>query len=336
VTEYGIDVSYHNGLINWAAVAADGITYATIKATSGEADGGTDSPAYFRAQAPAMAQAIPLCGGYHWLKPIAQTSAAVQVQTFLDVMREGLGGHEGHIVQLDVEEGMPADVRAWKAEWDRRTDGYPVALYLPDWLENQWGTNRIGAFGFAAWWSSEYVTGSQRPYRTVAGGVTAAHWHSQDAVPADVLQFTSTAHVDGVSGNCDVNIYRGTLAQLTALLTREGNDMAFTNVHAEMLENLHRIVYEGKRKNDPQTSGGGIPIAYLVRALGELGSHITGSQEALLAKVDGVAATEAQILAAVGAIQTGDPDVVADAIVAKLGPAQAEVFLEALRGRLAA
>lgn len=336
MTEYGIDVSYHNGDINWAAVAGDGITYATIKATSGEANGGTESPAYFRAQAPAMARAIPLCGGYHWLKPIAQTSAAVQVQTFLDVMKQGLGGYEGRIVQLDVEEGRPADVRAWKAEWDRRTAGYPVALYLPDWLENQWGANRIGAFGFAVWWSSEYITGGKRRYRDLARNVTAAQWHDQDGVPARVLQFTSTAHVNGVGGNCDVNIYRGKLAELTALLTREGTDMAFTDAHAEMLENLHRIIYEGKRKNEPQTANGGVEIAWLVRAVNKLGSDFAEKQAALLAEVDGVEEADAQLLTAVRAIQAGDTTVLADAIVAKLGAAQAAVFLDALRGRLSA
>lgn len=221
MTEYGIDVSYHNGGINWPAVRADGITFATIKATSGEASGGTDSPAYFRAQAPAMARAIPLCGGYHWLKPVSQTPAPVQVRTFIDVLQQGLGGYEGRLIQLDVEEGQPSDVRAWIAEWNRVTNHYPVALYLPRWLESGWAGSTMGGYGAAAWWSSMYVTGGLRPYRTVAAEVPASFWNTYDGAQTTLLQFTSTARINGVGGNCDVNAYRGTLAQLTALLTRE-------------------------------------------------------------------------------------------------------------------
>lgn len=223
---YGIDVSYHNGPIDWARVKADGIEWATIKATSGEASGGSDSPAYFRAQAPAMARNTALCGGYHWLKPRAVTAVKKQVQTFLDVMDAGLGGYLGRIVQLDAEEDglVPDDVTAWMDEWNTRSDAYPVAGYLPAWFESRWPGSKIGQFRFAAWWASRYVAGTGQPYLALARNIGATHWSADDGVTPAILQYTSTARVGGVTGNCDANQFRGTTAQLAAELTSSQED----------------------------------------------------------------------------------------------------------------
>ncbi len=55
----------------------------------------------------------------------------------------------------------------------------------------------------------------------------------------------------------------------------------------------------------------------------------------VIAEVDTLEESDAQILIAVAAIQAGDPDALADAIVAKLGPAQAQAMLDAMSARLA-
>lgn len=330
MTEYGIDVSYHNGGINWPAVRADGITFATIKATSGEASGGTDSPAYFRAQAPLMARAIPLCGGYHWLKPVSQTPAAVQVRTFLDVLQQGLGGYEGRLIQLDVEEGGPSDVRAWMAEWNRVTDHYPIALYLPRWLESGWAGSSMGGYGAAAWWSSLYVNGNGRPYRTVAAEIPSGSWNTYDGAATTLLQFTSTAHVNGVGGYCDVNAYRGTLPQLTALLTR-GDDDVLTAEEHNWLKQINMLLHDGLRLGDSQTGPPDArPHAWIVRVFKELGVDL----DAIAADVDQAEELGAQAIAAthdvgvlVQAIQTGDWD----ALAARLETAQRQSLTEALQ-----
>jgi lysozyme len=45
----GIDVSWHNGAIDWAKVKADGVNFVFIKATQGTAYSKVD---YFKANAP--------------------------------------------------------------------------------------------------------------------------------------------------------------------------------------------------------------------------------------------------------------------------------------------
>lgn len=110
------------------------------------------------------------------------------------------------------------------------------------------------------------------------------------------------------------------------------DDMAtFTDEHARKLEEVWRLLYEGKRLNDPQTAGGGVPIAWVVRTAAQLGADV----EQVYGEVDSLEETDTQILAAVEAIQAGDPNALADAIVAKLGPAQAQATLDALYNRLA-
>ena len=153
-------------------------------------------------------------GGCHRLLP---TNIAAQVDLFL-LRMSNIGGYEDRIAQLDCEQGTPQSIRDWMAEWNRRTDAYPVWGYLPDWLEMQWAGSDLAAYGFAGWWASEYVPG-EGPYRDLAKLVTETQWHIHDGVKPAILQFTSRASVPGVSGYCDVNIWPGTMAELRALAT---------------------------------------------------------------------------------------------------------------------
>lgn len=108
-------------------------------------------------------------------------------------------------------------------------------------------------------------------------------------------------------------------------------DMAFTDEDSRKLSEVHRLLYEGKRLNDPQTSGGGVPIAFLPRAVGQLGADLTQ----IYGEVDSLEETDAQILATVQAIQAGDPAAVAEAVVALMGETQANLVADVIRDRLA-
>src|SRR6267378_76848 len=61
----GIDVSNHNGSVNWARVAADGITFAHAKATEGTS---YRDPYYAQNHAGAKAHGIHF-GPYHFAQP---------------------------------------------------------------------------------------------------------------------------------------------------------------------------------------------------------------------------------------------------------------------------
>lgn len=236
----GIDVSLHRGDIDWPAVAAvtwthveptgvEGefvtteryrVQFATLKASHGLPGTQAGLEEHWAREAPEMAASgIPLVGGAHRL--IAGVDPAGQVDAFQAAMWL-IGGHQGRLVLLDAEMGDPATILEWMAEWNRRTGGYPVLGYVPDWKEVQWTGNEMSSFGFAGWWASEYVPGEGNPVDLIHA-ITDEHWHSHDGIAPTILQFSSRAVVPGVNPPTDVNLFRGTLAELRELATRPGD-----------------------------------------------------------------------------------------------------------------
>jgi len=83
----GIDVSHHNGAINWPQVAAAGIRFTMIKATDGPAGHDPTFPANWAG----AANAGIVRGAYHFLRPA--TSAGAQVNNFTATVG-ALGAHD--------------------------------------------------------------------------------------------------------------------------------------------------------------------------------------------------------------------------------------------------
>ena len=204
----------------WADVngRAYQVGFATLKASHG-ADGQPGLAEHWARESVEMAAAArsvgALVGGCHRLLP---GNATAQVEVFLLALAR-IGGPAGRVCQLDCEAADPATVTGFVAEWNRATDSYPLIGYLPDWRESQWPASMLTSYGFAGWWASEYVPGDGTPDQLLAR-VTAAHWHPQDGVAPLILQYSSKATVAGVPGPCDVNVYRGTLAEMQAVATR--------------------------------------------------------------------------------------------------------------------
>lgn len=108
---------------------------------------------------------------------------------------------------------------------------------------------------------------------------------------------------------------------------REGAEDDMTPEEHQWLEQLNRLFMEGKRlgPDSGQTSGGGVPVAWIVRVV----SQIIASQAAVLAEVDTSEESLAALTTLVGGIQAGDPAVIVDALKAALpGPVAVEVANE--------
>src|SRR3546814_10025509 len=67
---HGIDVSHHQGAIDWERVAADGVEFAYLKATEG---GGFSDPRFVSNARGAKAAGIKV-GAYHYYTPCASRS----------------------------------------------------------------------------------------------------------------------------------------------------------------------------------------------------------------------------------------------------------------------
>ncbi len=197
----GVDVSRHQGTINWTQVRSIGTVFAFCKATDGTSYAHTG---YFHQQLPLIRANGMIPGAYHWLKagqnPVQQ--ARYFVQTIGDV--------DGLLCALDVEEGSVHEARAFAQEFARLTGGHPLFLYTGRWYWVGTIGNPFGA-DIGPLWHSEYETTDAEiadgPELDIYGG-----WSG-----ATMWQYTSSGSVPGVNGSCDRNLFYGTHAELLAL-----------------------------------------------------------------------------------------------------------------------
>ncbi|UMG94267.1 GH25 family lysozyme [Nocardioides sp. TF02-7] len=128
----GIDVSHHQGEIDWRAVAGDGVRFAYLKATEGTTF--TD-PRYAANRAEALDAGLRV-GGYHYYSLC--TAGADQAAHFADVLGDVAGRrHLPPVVDLELagscstpppREELLEEVRAFVDVVERRT-GRRVVVY---------------------------------------------------------------------------------------------------------------------------------------------------------------------------------------------------------------
>src|SRR5829696_2837114 len=201
-----IDVSHHNGAIDWPAVAGAGIALAFIKATQGTR---FVDPKFRRNRCDAERAGV-LVVPYHFLDT---ADPEAQAGHFLAVT--GLG--DGQPGMLDWETEAPASAAvAFGMVLAEHTGRDPVAYYgyaqLPE-----------ANPALAAWplmlpayprgnRSGNYRTLVARPPRLPPGRPGS----SEDGRPYDFHQYTSAGRVAGIAGSVDRSIWVGTRAELTA------------------------------------------------------------------------------------------------------------------------
>lgn len=205
---YGIDVSHHQGRVDWDAVAASGQDFAIVKATEGT----TFVDSQFERNWKEIARVGLVRGAYHFLRDTGDP--AVQARHFVSVV----GSFSRAVVVLDVETGGTGGsskpginhVRAFVREFRRLIPGHPLVIYTGAWYWIDTIGNPFGA-DIGPLWHSEYDTGSAEitdgPERDSYGG-----WPG-----CLIWQFTSSGSVPGVTGNCDRNIFYGDRHRLHAL-----------------------------------------------------------------------------------------------------------------------
>ena len=198
---YGIDVSHHNGIIQWDKVAADASMpqFVYLKAT----EGGTlvDSK-YAANRKGAKAQQL-LCGAYHFFVP--STPVPDQVANFCNTVASVKGEL---LPMLDVEQAGLAqpDYAAAVMQWLQQV--YNNLGYMPGIYTNAgFWNNNVGSFlPFKDYplWIAHYTT---FPSPKLPPSANYRFW-----------QYTDGAKVNGISGNVDMSRFPGTLEQLNALI----------------------------------------------------------------------------------------------------------------------
>lgn len=185
----GIDVSVHQGTVDFAKVKQAGFSFVWIKATEGQ--GFVDAKFHDNVRAARRARMIP--GGYHFLRPKRGRTGAQEVRDFIAALNTaGLGKGDLRPV-LDVESTVlgASDTHAYvrSALKEMRRHGHrPVFYTFPTFLSAQWPDdfNEL-----ADLWIAHF---------NVATPTLPAPWDSFVA-----HQHSSTGRVPGVSGNVDLN-----------------------------------------------------------------------------------------------------------------------------------
>ena len=188
----GIDVSEHNGKIDWAKVKADGIDFAIIRCGYGQDQTNQDDDTWEYNVSECERLGIPY-GVYLYSYATSPDRAQGEAEHVLRLLE---GHNPSYPVYYDLEENSQLNMT--KAQLGQlaanfcniiSNAGYEVGIYS----NTNWWTNYLtdSAFNNPNW--SKWV--AQYNYRCTYNG------------SYDIWQCSSTGKVDGITGNVDLNFF---------------------------------------------------------------------------------------------------------------------------------
>lgn len=205
-TLFGIDVSHHQGIIDWKKVKAAGVQFVFLKATEGET---FVDKRYASNRAGAKAVGIP-CGAYHFFRPKASTTA--QINNFVKTVGKLQPGDLPPVLDIEVPEdwkdiAVKARVQMildWLNAVEKKLGVKPLVY-----INNPMARDELASaaeLGNYKLWLAHYT---DRPApRVPAPWAGWTFW-----------QYSENGVVDGVSSQaCDMNRFAGTSADLQRLL----------------------------------------------------------------------------------------------------------------------
>ena len=198
----GIDVSKHNGEIDWDAVKADGIKFAIIRVGYGNDDTDQDDVWAVRNMQECERVGIPY-GVYLYSYAVNEDEANSEANHILRML-QGFNPVLG--VYIDIEdteyyneynidpyssEGRELITRIAVTVMDRVSRaGYTAGVYANwNYFQNVLIQSEIEAYKWLAW------------YKEDTSEVPEGDWI--------MWQYTSTGHVNGIEGNVDMNFWYG-------------------------------------------------------------------------------------------------------------------------------
>lgn len=215
MTIFGWDMSHYDAP-NIGNAVAEGISFITHKA-----GGDSDDPELgaWWAGVRGLDPGRVLLGAYWVLRP--PVDAAGEASAFLRRLDADCPGWRVRpfLLQLDCEKwnGDPstvpskAQIGAVCGQLVKAAPNLRPVVYAPKWV---YGDSLTG-LGYPLW-ASSYVTGAGS-FRALYPGDGSSKWAPYSGQTPAILQYSSSATIGGQSTS-DANAFRGTLAQLTALV----------------------------------------------------------------------------------------------------------------------
>ena len=208
----GIDVSAHNGVINWSAVRAAGVEFAMLRMGYST----TTDKKFKEYHSGAKAAGIPT-GGYWFSYALNRTQAIAEADACIKLLKSYpldlpvFFDFEDDTERYAREKGVgytPAMRTAIHLAFCNRlkSAGFSVGIYANEnylgGLVN-WSQLKSWPLWLAKW--PGYTTGRAKTYSIDSGSVTTK-WGSPVA-----WQFTDSGKVNGINGNVDLNYFYGVL-----------------------------------------------------------------------------------------------------------------------------
>ncbi|HWF18064.1 MAG TPA: glycoside hydrolase family 25 protein [Verrucomicrobiae bacterium] len=206
---YGIDVYEGNGSINWTSVNNAGAHFAWAKATEGT----YYKDANFWGNMNSGKNAGVIMGAYDYVRPDLDSPSA-EASYFYNVAGPWITTRLSAAPALDLEvfNGVvgASSYTAWCNAWFNSVKSYVSAkgfkIFNPVIYISACNACELSGSGGGFPWIASYngensETGS--PWNVCT---SCEHWGSNGW---DVWQFTDTAHVSGVSGYCDEDVFHG-------------------------------------------------------------------------------------------------------------------------------
>lgn len=206
----GIDVSHHNGSIDWDAVAGSNVRFAYAKATEGV----TAVDPRFAEHWAALGAEPLLRGAYHFARPGGGgTGAEMQAQHFAATVGDVTGPRDlPPALDIETDGGLhPAAVVDWvrwfvaHAEQLLRRE---LVIYTGRLWREVLGDPLVPELGTRMLWTARYGTQEPRVPRTWARW---DFWQFTDGESGEVQV------IPGVRGPVDCDRFRGDLAELQAM-----------------------------------------------------------------------------------------------------------------------
>lgn len=184
----GIDVSVHNGNIDWNKVKADGIEFAILRAGFGRLEKQKDEK-FEQNYAGAKAVGIPV-GAYWYSYAMDEEEARLEADVFLKVIK---GKQFEMPVYFDLEEKKQFDLGKEK-----------VSAIMRAFLENvEKAGYFVGLYGSASSLTTHTADDIKSRYT-----IWLAHWVDKTNYSGayGIWQYSEKGKVDGINGNVDLDI----------------------------------------------------------------------------------------------------------------------------------
>jgi lysozyme len=197
----GIDVSYHQGMIDWQQVAASGRRFAFVRATAGTL---TADTAYWTNLSGARVAGVAV-GSYHYANPDTALNDASNEATWFLRNASVASGDLIPVLDLEVSNGLdPASLTAWAQTWLAQvwaTTGVRPIIYTNPyfWSSSMADTDWFARNGYPVLWIANWTTASQPT--VPAGGWGGSSW--------TFWQHSSFGTVPGISDAVDLDRFNG-------------------------------------------------------------------------------------------------------------------------------